>query len=134
MNGDVARSLTSHLYLESCESNSTMSDISLPFQACKNFASTLVTKNECSCYKEEGVAHYHHHHIKSLSKTTAQALWLQRTSALVTKKKAWHSIIIIMMSKACQKQLHRRSGYKVGGKGADHVLDLSCPHMVDLLT
>ena len=76
-----------------------MSDISLPFQAWKNFASALVTKNY----------------------------------ALVTKKKGMH-IIIIIMSKACKKQLHKRSGYKVGGKGADHVLDLRRPHMTDLLT
>ena len=34
-------------------------------------------KELCFCYEEEGEAQYHHHHVKSLQKTTAQALWLQ---------------------------------------------------------
>ena len=74
LNGDMPRSLTSPLCLESWVSNSTMSDISLPFQAWKNFASALVTKNLCSSYKE------------SSSSSSSQKLAKNNcTSALVTK-------------------------------------------------
>ena len=54
LNGDMPRSLTSPLYLESWVSNSTMSDISLPFQAWKNFASALVTKDYTLVTKNKG--------------------------------------------------------------------------------